>query len=74
MGEFAIGTNIGLDRLVGNLLQDEESPGVHISIGHGYTERTGSGWQSEAHCHTVIQNTTIVADGRAIMEDGVFRI
>ena len=28
-GEFAIGTNIGLTRLVGNLLQDEKFPGVH---------------------------------------------
>jgi leucyl aminopeptidase (aminopeptidase T) len=74
IGEFAIGTNIGLDKLVGNLLQDEKFPGVHIAVGHGYPEKTGSDWTSEAHCDAVLKNTTIIVDGRKIMEDGVFAI
>lgn len=74
IGEFAIGTNIGLDKLVGNLLQDEKFPGVHIAVGHGYPEKTGSDWGSEAHCDAVLKNTTITVDGRKIMEDGVFAI
>jgi leucyl aminopeptidase (aminopeptidase T) len=74
VGEFAIGTNIGLEKLVGNLLQDEKFPGVHIAIGHGYPEKTGSDWESEAHCDAVLKNTTIVVDGRTIMQDGVFTI
>jgi aminopeptidase len=74
VGEFAIGTNIGLERLVGNLLQDEKFPGVHIAIGHGYPDKTGSDWTSEAHCDAVLKNTTIVVDGRTIMESGKFTI
>jgi hypothetical protein len=74
VGEFAIGTNIGLERLVGNLLQDEKFPGIHVAIGHGYPEKTGSDWTSEAHCDAVLKNTTIVVDGRTIMEDGNFKI
>jgi leucyl aminopeptidase (aminopeptidase T) len=74
IGEFAIGTNIGLEKLVGNLLQDEKFPGVHVAVGHGYPEKTGSDWASEAHCDAVLKNTTIVVDDRKIMENGVFLI
>ena len=74
IGEFAVGTNIGLEKLVGNLLQDEKFPGIHIAVGHGYPEKTGSDWSSEAHCDAVLKNTTIIADGRTIMKDGKFTI
>jgi aminopeptidase len=74
VGEFAIGTNVGLERLVGNLLQDEKFPGIHVAIGHGYPEKTGSDWTSEAHCDAVLKDTTIVVEGRTIMKDGTFTI
>jgi len=74
VGEFAIGTNLGLKELVGNLLQDEKFPGVHIAIGHGYPEKTGSDWKSDAHLDMVITKTTIDIDGRVIMKDGDFLV
>jgi leucyl aminopeptidase (aminopeptidase T) len=74
IGEFAIGTNVGLDRLVGNLLQDEKFPGVHIAIGHGYPEKTGSDWGSAAHVDAVLKKTTIRVDEEVVMEDGTFTI
>lgn len=74
IGEFAIGTNIGLERLVGNLLQDEKFPGVHVAIGHGYPEKTGSDWKSEAHMDAVLRKTTIKVEGRTIMEEGRFTL
>lgn len=74
MGEFAIGTNIGLKELIGTLLQDEKFPGVHIAIGHGYPKKTGSGWDSDAHVDAVLKNPTIDVDGRIIMKKGEFLI
>jgi aminopeptidase len=74
IGEFAIGTNIGLTKLIGNLLQDEKFPGIHIAIGHGYPEVTGSGWTSNAHVDGVLKNPTINVDGKIIMQDGKFLI
>lgn len=72
IGEFAIGTNLALDGLVGNLLQDEKFPSVHIAIGHGYPEKTGANWGSDAHLDCVITKTTVVIDGKTIMKDGNF--
>lgn len=74
IGEFAIGTNIGLDHLVGNLLQDEKFPGIHVAIGHGYPDKTGSDWNSDAHMDAVLKKTTIVVEGRTIMKEGTFTI
>lgn len=74
IGEFALGTNLGLKELVGNLLQDEKFPGVHIAIGHGYPEKTGSDWKSDAHLDMVITKTTVEIDGKLIMKDGNFVI
>src|SRR3974390_44649 len=33
VGELAFGTNLGLTGMIGNLLQDEKFPGVHIAFG-----------------------------------------
>lgn len=74
IGEFAIGTNLGLEKLVGNLLQDEKFPGVHIALGHGYPEKTGSDWKSDAHLDMVITKTTVEIDGNTIMKNGDFTV
>lgn len=74
IGEFAIGTNLALKELVGVLLQDEKFPGVHIAIGHGYPDKTGSDWDSSAHLDMVITKTTVEIDGKQIMKDGQFVI
>src|SRR5205814_1926304 len=40
VGEFAIGTNTACTHVIGNILQDEKIPGVHIAFGHPYAEHT----------------------------------
>ncbi len=71
-GEFAIGTNVGLTRLVGNLLQDEKYPGIHVAFGNPYPERTGATWSSDIHVDVIPSDCTIDVDGRRLMTAGVF--
>jgi aminopeptidase len=72
LGEFAIGTNIGVERLVGNLLQDEKYPGVHVAVGHPSPEETGADWTSTVHLDGVLRSVTVDVEGRVIMRDGRF--
>ena len=72
VGEFAIGTNIGLKRLIGNMLQDEKYPGVHIAFGDPYPQETGARWASTRHVDLVSPDTTVIVDGDVIMEAGRF--
>jgi len=74
VGEFAIGTNTALTKLIGNLLQDEKFPGVHVALGSPYPDKTGAEWDSKAHNDGVMRNPTIVVDGKTIMEKGKFKI
>jgi aminopeptidase len=72
VGEFAIGTNVGLRQLTGNLLQDEKIPGIHIAFGNPYPAETGATWSSPLHLDVIPLRCTIEVDGEIIMKDGRF--
>jgi aminopeptidase len=71
-GEFAIGTLTSLKHLVGNLLQDEKMPGLHVAFGNPYPQFTGADWDASIHVDVIPTNCTIEVDGRMIMRDGEF--
>ena len=73
-GEFAIGTLTSLKKLVGNLLQDEKMPGLHIAFGNPYPQFTGADWNATIHVDVIPSCCTIEVDGRLIMRDGEFVI
>ena len=72
VGEFAIGTNIELRDLIGNILQDEKFPGVHIAFGNPYAAHTGADWFSSTHIDVVGRRFDIWVDDQPIMKDGRF--
>jgi len=72
VGEFAIGTNIGLSTVIGNILQDEKLPGIHMAFGNPYGAHTGADWWSGTHIDVVGRNFDIWADDRQIMSAGRF--
>ena len=72
VGEFAIGTNTALTRLVGNLLQDEKYPGVHVAFGNPYPDETGATWRASVHVDTIPTDCDIDVDGRPLMRAGRF--
>lgn len=72
IGEFAIGTNESLTELIGNLLQDEKHPGMHLAFGNPYVNLTGGDHTSEVHVDVVPMQVNIWVDGEQIMEGGRF--
>jgi aminopeptidase len=72
VGEFAIGTNIELKDVIGQILQDEKYPGVHIAFGNPYGAHTGAQWYSSTHIDVVGRNFDIWVDGAQIMRNGTF--
>jgi len=72
VGEFAIGTNIGVRDVIGNILQDEKIPGIHIAFGNPYGAHTGATWYSGTHIDVVGRKFDVWIDGRQIMHSGVF--
>jgi len=74
VGEFAIGTNLGIHQVIGNILQDEKFPGIHIAFGNPYGEHTGAPWTSTTHIDVVGLRFNIWVDEEQIMRDGKFLI
>ncbi|MFD1569111.1 aminopeptidase [Halorubrum laminariae] len=62
LAELGIGTNVGVEQLVGSVLLDEKAAGtVHIAIG----DNAGIGGDTDAPIHLdgIIRNPTVYADG-----------
>ncbi len=75
LGEFAIGTNFGINRFTGNILFDEKIGGtVHMAIGMGYPE-TGSKNRSAVHWDMICDmrnESEIHVDGDLMYKNGEF--
>ncbi|MBV9300550.1 MAG: aminopeptidase [Acidobacteriaceae bacterium] len=74
VGEFAIGTNIAIRDVVGNILQDEKIPGVHMAFGNPYGFHTGAEWSSSTHIDVVGRKFDIFVDEHQIMRNGEFLV
>ncbi len=74
VGEFAVGTNTACKDIIGNILQDEKIPGIHIAFGHPYAEHTGQTWLSKTHIDCVGRDFDIWFDDEQIMAKGQFLV
>ena len=75
LGEYAIGTNLDIDRFTGNILFDEKIGGTfHMALGAGYPE-TGSHNKSAIHWDMICDLRTdseILVDGELFYKNGEF--
>jgi aminopeptidase len=72
VGEFAIGANIGVHKMIYNLLQDEKLPGMHIALGDPYGSQTGANWSAPTHVDAIAKRCNIWVDNKPIMREGKF--
>ncbi len=77
IGEFAIGTNFGIDRFTRNILLDEKIGGsFHMALGAGYPE-SGSKNKSVIHWDMICDlrvDSEILVDGELFYKNGAFVI
>lgn len=75
LGEFAIGTNFGIQQFTGSILYDEKIGGtVHVAVGAGYPD-TGSLNRSAVHWDMICDMRTdseIHVDGELFYKNGQF--
>lgn len=74
VGELGIGTNVGIKRIIANLVQAEKFPGVHVAFGHPFPDHTGAKWKSDGHIDCIMRKTTVEVDGKVIMKDGKYTL
>ena len=74
VGELAFGTNLGLSRMIGILLQDEKFPGVHIAFGDPYGSQTHANWKSRTHIDVLTRNCDVWIDEDQVIEKGHYQM
>jgi leucyl aminopeptidase (aminopeptidase T) len=74
VGELAMGTNLAVRDVIGQILQDEKIPGLHLAFGHPYSEHTGATWRSSTHIDIVGRRFDVALDGVPIMRDSRFLV
>jgi leucyl aminopeptidase (aminopeptidase T) len=74
IGELAFGTNLGLSSMIGNLLQDEKFPGVHIAFGDPYGSQTHADWKSKTHVDVLTRNCDVWIDEDQIISKGRYQL
>jgi leucyl aminopeptidase (aminopeptidase T) len=74
VGELAFGTNLGLSQMIGNLLQDEKFPGVHIAFGDPYGNQTHADWQSRTHVDVLTRSCDVWIDQNQIIAKGRYQL
>ncbi len=77
LGEFAIGTNYGIDRFSGQILFDEKIGGsFHLALGNSYPE-TGGKNKSTIHWDMICDlrsGGSIEVDGELLYKNGKFKL
>jgi len=74
VGELAFGTNLGLTGMIGNLLQDEKFPGVHIAFGDPYGSQTHADWKSRTHVDVLTRECDVWIDQDQVIEKGRYQM
>ena len=74
VGELAFGTNLGLTRMIGILLQDEKFPGVHLAFGDPYGSQTHANWKSQTHVDVLTRNCDVWIDDDQVIEKGKYQL
>jgi aminopeptidase len=74
IGELAFGTNLSLSEIIGNLLQDEKFPGVHLAFGDPYGSQTHAHWKSQTHVDVLTRNCDVWIDRDQIIAKGRYRL
>jgi len=76
IGEYGMGTNIGIKKYLGIVVHDEKYPSVHLAHGDPYSKVTGAKYESKIHFDGVLIKPSVINldNNEIIMEKGVYRI
>src|ERR1700693_327781 len=74
VGELAFGTNFGLSRMIGVLLQDEKFPGVHLAFGDPYGSQTHADWVSKTHVDVLTRKCDVWIDEDQVINRGRYQL
>ena len=70
VGMVSLGINIGISEPIGEVICDQNMPGLHVSLGTTYPDETGASWDADGQLVMTGCNQDIDLDGRPLLRSG----
>jgi aminopeptidase len=70
VGLLSLGANIGIAAPIGEILHDENMPGVHLALGESFAARTGALWTSHGQLSFAAADADVDLDGEPLIRHG----
>ncbi len=74
VGLVGFGVNIGISAPVGDVFTDQKVPGVHLSLGETFPEKTGALWSAKSWIALTSAETDVDVDKLAVLRSGRYLI
>lgn len=74
VGLFNFGVNLGLSEPVGEIFTDQKLPGVHLSLGTTFPEKTGATWDCPSWVGFTTRSCDVDLDKLAILRRGHYLV
>ena len=73
VGLIAFGVNFGLDAPIGDVLVDQNAPGIHLGIGDPSGKATGAAWSAPTCFAACEAASSVVVDDEILVQNGSLR-
>jgi leucyl aminopeptidase (aminopeptidase T) len=70
VGCVNLGANVGIVAPAGEILHDEHMPGLHVSLGNNYRERSGANWTARGQLAFTMASSDVDLDGLPLIRRG----
>jgi len=74
VGIVALGTNVGLRESTGELICDQNMPGLHLGFGATFPEKTGAGWDAPSQLSMSGTRADLDLDGEPLIRQGRYLV
>lgn len=70
VGLVSLGANVGCLSPLGEIVHDENMPGLHVALGDPFPSQTGAEWESFGQLPLAMAEADVDLDGRALIRRG----
>jgi leucyl aminopeptidase (aminopeptidase T) len=74
VGMFIIGTNVGMTSPTGDMIGDQNLPGLHLAFGKTFPQMTNATWDSRLQLVTMATEADVDLDGSPLLRNGRYAV
>jgi aminopeptidase len=74
VGMVVLGTNIGMREPTGEVVSDQNMPGLHVAFGSTFAEQTGAPWDAPTQLSMAATRADVDLDGVPLLREGRYLV